>query len=181
MLTRQQLEVGLARLQPPTDQGAVRRIVARGREETRQLLDEGTLSVYGGLEGDRWASGRRKAGDQVTLMRYDVAELMREGQEVALLGDNLFATLDTSAANLPPGTLVQVGSALCRVTPKSHNGCKKFAARVGDDAWEITAADGWRQAQLRGVHLQVLETGRVTLGCTIRVLDRPAPPPSGEA
>jgi MOSC domain-containing protein YiiM len=131
------------------------------------------LDIDAGVIGDKWIDGRNpKRHSQVTLMRYDVARVLTEGNEVAILGDNLFASIDTSAENLPPGSLLRVGSALCEVTHKPHEGCSKFAARVGEDAWKLTLADDWRPTQLRGVHLSVVESGDVGEGDRIIVLKR---------
>ena len=105
-------------------------------------------------------------------MRHDVADVMTEGGDVAILGDNLFVELDTSAANLPPGTEVHVGATRCVVTPAPHNGCNKFAARVGLDALKLTASPEWRPQQLRGVHLRVVVGGVVRPGDPVVVARR---------
>ncbi len=171
-LTHEELVAGMQALSPSADEAVVTRVVARQPEEGRQLLARGTLDVDEGLVGDKWAQGKRKRGEQVTLMRYDVALLMTRGGEVAILGDNLFASIDTSEANLPAGTLLAVGDAQCRVTPKPHNGCSKFSARVGEAAWALTSDPDWRAHRLRGIHLEVVESGSVCPGDRIRVLAR---------
>ncbi len=173
MLDRAALQHGLSTLTPHADAAPIQRVVARLPGEERRLLDEGTLDLERGLVGDKWAHCKRNRATQITLMRYDVAALMTEGAEVAILGDNLFASLDTSEANLPTGTRVQAGTAILAVTAKPHNGCKKFAARVGEDAWAITGDPAWTETRLRGVHLEILTPGVVRPGDLLRVLERP--------
>jgi MOSC domain-containing protein YiiM len=110
---------------------------------------------------------------QITVMRADVARLIANGQPLSLPGDNLLVELDLSPANLPVGTRLQVGTALCEVTPKPHTGCGKFAARFGQDAREVTAAAEFEDWRLRGLYFRVLEAGEVGPGDRIRVLSRP--------
>lgn len=174
-LDRQALERGLAKLPlPPQDQAHVERLIIREPAEQRRTPARLSLSREGGVQGDRWAHGASpNVAAQVTLMRADVAALFANGQPWEILGDNLMATLDTSAENLPPGTLLRVGSARCVVTPKPHTGCNKFAVRVGEAAWHITFDPAWKMFQLRGVHLQVLEDGEIALGEVIMVESRP--------
>ena len=172
MIDRATLEARLRELRPATDEAEVAMIVQRLRDEGRSTPMFAELDPERGLVGDRWALGKKRLVAQITVMRWDVASLLTPTPE--LLGDNLFAAIDTSAANLPPGAIVTVGPARCVVTPEPHTGCKKFAARAGADALAVTQAPAWKQHQLRGVHLQVLEGGVVRLGDRIRVVSRPA-------
>ena len=50
-------------------------------------------------------------------MRADVARLIADGQDLSLFGDNLLVELDLSVENLPAGTRLRIGTALCEVTP----------------------------------------------------------------
>ena len=132
------------------------------------------LDTEAGVLGDRWAIGRMpKLECQVTVMRADVATVLCDGGDYAILGDNLFVSLDTSASALPPGTRLKVGGATCEVTPKPHTGCNKFQARVGKDGWALTRDAVWLSEQLRGVHLRVLVNGEVRDGDPIVVESRP--------
>jgi MOSC domain-containing protein YiiM len=129
------------------------------------------LDPVAGAVGDRWAASLLpKIDAQVTLMRADVARLLGEP---ASFGDNLLVTLDTGAANLPPGTVLRVGSARCVVTPKPHTGCSRFGRRASDGARAVLASPAWRTCQLRGVHLRVLEAGDVGVGDLVSVESRP--------
>lgn len=167
------LDARIRDLTPERDQAKVERVVLRLSNNRRRMPGKVRLDVDAGVVGDRWSEGRTpKRHSQVTLMRYDVARVLTSGNEVAILGDNLFASIDTSAENLPPGSLLRVGTALCEVTHKPHEGCSKFAARVGEDAWRLTASEDWHTTQLRGVHLSVIESGDVGEGDSVRVIRR---------
>lgn len=172
MLDRTTLEQRIRLLSPSRDAAPISMLVQRLPGNRRQTPPSVVLDVERGVLGDRWeGSFRRKIEAQVTLMRWDVASVMHP--EPAMLGDNLFASIDTSAANLPPGTVVSVGQATCIVTPKAHTGCSKFEARAGRDALELTRDPAWKDQQLRGVHLRILEGGEVRLGDLIEILSRP--------
>ena len=75
-----------------------------------------------------------------------------------------------SAASLPIGTRLRVGAALVEVTPKPHNGCRKFKARFGQDALFCVQAPETRSENRRGIYWKVVEAGRVRVGDRIDVL-----------
>ena len=101
---------------------------------------------------------------QVTMMRADVARMMAHDGDVARFGDNLFVDLDLSEANLPPGTLIAIGTTLVVVTDKPHSGCARFEARAGGPALEMTRDARWRNLRLRGINVRVVEEGEVANG-----------------
>ncbi len=174
-LTYTALEQGLRQLPPPpSDEGTVALVVARPDTGVRLTPERCRLTPEGGVDGDRWT--QRENPDptmQITVMRADVARLIANGQPLSLFGDNLLVELDVSPANLPVGTRLQVGTAVCEVTPKPHTGCGKFAARFGQDAREVTAAVEFQDWRLRGLYFRVLEAGEVSPSDQIRVLSRP--------
>jgi MOSC domain-containing protein YiiM len=174
-LTYEALQQGLRQLPPPpTDEGAVVLVVVRPGVEERSTPSRCRLTPDGGVAQDRWAQRENpNPASQVTVMRADVARLFANGQPLSLFGDNLIVDLDLSTANLPPGTRLRVGTALCEVTPQPHTGCGKFASRVGQDARDLTAAPEFQEWRLRGLHFRVLEPGDVGPGDPIRVLSRP--------
>jgi MOSC domain-containing protein YiiM len=168
------LEAALLALPPsPRDQGRVSLVVVRGDNGRRQTPDRVRLTVHGGLEGDSW--GREQHGGvdaQLAVMQHHVALLLANGQPLALSGDSLFLDLDLSAENLPIGTRLRVGTALLEVTPKAHNGCKKFRSRFGAPALRFVNQASLRHRNLRGIYMQVLQAGETGPGDVVEVVDR---------
>lgn len=157
----------------PRDLGRVCALVLRLDGGRRILPPRVRLDLVEGVVGDRWARAPHPHPEaQVTVMRDDVARVFTEGREPSALGDNLFVDLDLAEPNLPVGSLLRVGAALCEVTAKPHRGCTKFAARVGEDAFAMTRDPALAPRRLRGLHLAVREAGDVELGAAITVLSR---------
>jgi MOSC domain-containing protein YiiM len=173
-LPREVLEERLRALPaPPRDAGTVALVVARPAVNARLTPERTRLTPEEGVEDDRWGEKlRSNPGNQVTVMRADVARLFANGQPLSLFGDNLLVELDLSLENLPAGTRLRIGSALCEVTPLPHTGCGKFAARFGQDARDVTFLPEWVDHRLRGIHVRVLEAGEVSPGDPVEVLSR---------
>ena len=173
-LALSELEGRFERLAPaPRDGGRVRFVVKRAPDKTRDVLDWVELRPATGIPGDAW--GRHPAPDpiaELTVMEIAVAELIANGQPVTVFGDNLFMDLDLSNQNLPTGSRLRVGEALLEVTPKPHNGCRKFAARFGQDALRFVSKRELRHRNLRGIYMRVLEGGRIAPGVSVEVLSR---------
>ncbi len=171
-----ELEAGLRALPAaPGDAGRVVLLVRRRADGVRETPEHAMLTPEEGLPGDGWS--RRPPRDpeaQLAVMQRDVAELVAGGQPLTLFGDNLFVELDLSAANLPEGTRLRVGEAVVEVTPKPHNGCRKFRGRFGADALRFVQAPPTRPRNLRGIYWKVVEPGGVRVGDSIQVLTRPA-------
>ncbi len=158
----------------PRDRGVITRILVRHEGGVRQLLETTELTVAGGLVGDSWGRDpQRDPQAQLAVMQEGVAQLIANGQPPELAGDNLWLDLDLSAANLPPGSQLRVGTVLLEVTPLPHNGCSKFRARFGDGGLRLVAQPSTRPLNLRGVYLRVIESGQVRVGDSIEVLSRP--------
>ena len=174
-LTTAQLEAGLRALPPaPLDNGRLTHIVRRPAKDVREVLPRARLSPEAGLPGDNWAS--KPSPDptaQLTVMQTAVAELIANGQSLALFGDNLFVELDLSVANLPIGSRLRVGGAVIEVTPMPHDGCSKFNARFGSDALRFVNTKSTRHLNLRGIYWRVIEAGDVEIGSPVTVLSRP--------
>jgi hypothetical protein len=105
----------------PADNGTVELIARRPAVDAREVLTEAWLDVRDGLEGDTWRSrGSSRTPDggpnpesQLTLMSSRTAAAVAGDRERwPLAGDQLYIDLDISRANLPPGSRVQIGSAV---------------------------------------------------------------------
>jgi hypothetical protein len=175
-LDRASLEAALAALPAaPVDHGVLNLLLARGPRGERELPERVRLTVAGGMPGDRWAGNGKYGPDyQLAVTRTDFATVIANGQPLMLHGDNLFVTLDLSAANLPAGSLLRLGEATLRVTPTAHNGCKKWVQRFGLAPMQLNLDPSRHDTHLRGIYLQVIEDGMVALGDAIRVLERAA-------
>ncbi|NBV24278.1 MAG: MOSC domain-containing protein [Proteobacteria bacterium] len=173
-LSSAQLEAGFHALPPaPKDVGRLTHIVRRPTKDTREILTRARLSPEEGLPGDNWS--RKPAPnptEQLTVMQTGVAELIANGQSLALFGDNLFTDLDLSVTNLPIGSRLRVGAAVVEVTPMPHDGCSKFNARFGSDALRFVNAKPTRHLNLRGIYWRVIEAGEIEVGSPVQVLSR---------
>jgi len=162
---------------PPAEVGEVVRIVARPESGERLVLEVAELAEGGSIPGDRWPRQvLEKPGkyDQsaISVIRADLADLFAEGSDPVLAGDNLHVLLDLSEANLPVGSMLEVGAATVRVTPKAHTGCAKFSARFGLESLKATVLPTLRATRLRGLFFEVVRGGAVRVGDPIRVLSR---------
>ena len=79
-----------------------------------------------------------------------------------------------SEINLPPGSRLQVGSAIIEVTAVPHLGCKKFMARFGRDAMEFVNSDLGKQLHLRGINTKVIQAGVASVSDRVVKLENPA-------
>ena len=162
----------------PQESGRVALIVVRGEHGRREQPERIRLEVDAGVPGDAWGRQREPHVEKaIAVMQIDVAELIANGQPLALFGDNLFLSLDLSTENLPPGTRLRVGGALLQVTPMPHNGCHKFQARFGPDALRFVSKAELRHRNLRGVYLRTVESGEITPGDPVSVTERARSPP----
>lgn len=157
----------------PEQRGRVALMMSRGSGGRRQILDRIILEIEEGVPGDAWGRpAERDVDAQIAVMQKDVAELIANGQPLTLFGDCLFLDLDLSAANLPPATRVRVGDAILEVTPKPHNGCRKFLARFGEGALRFVSKTELRHRNLRGIYMRVVQAGEVKTGDPVEVIQR---------
>ena len=168
------LEFKLGALAPsPTDNGRVARMFRRNEGGLREELDSSHLTPQEGIPGDSWGRAEhRKPEAQITAVQSNVAILIGNGQPFGLFGDGLFLDLNLSAKNLPVGSRLRLGEAVVEVTPKPHNGCKKYLARFGAGALQFVSKPELRHLNLRGIYLRVIEAGAVRKGDGATVLSR---------
>jgi MOSC domain-containing protein YiiM len=163
----------------PADAGTVELIAVRPVEDQREILTEARLDLHEGVVGDTWrARGSSRMPDggpnpeaQLTLMNARAAAAIAgERERWAQAGDQLYVDLDLSISNLPPGSRVQIGSAVIEFSETPHTGCAKFSARFGNDALRFVNSPAGRELRLRGANCKVVTPGIVRPGDTIRKL-----------
>ena len=117
------------------------------------------------------ADGSADREAQLTIMNSRFARLVAgEPETWGLAGDQVYADMDLSEANLPAGTRLAVGRAVLEVSEVPHTGCVKFSGRFGADALRMVASPVGRALRLRGVNLRVVGDGDVRVGDEIRRL-----------
>ena len=178
----EELEEGLDALpRGPWDRGRVELIVARTAGGRRERPERVRLEADAGIPEDAWGRQQEPHPERaITVMEFDVAELIANGQPLALFGDNLYLTLDLSTDNLPAGSRVRAGGAVLEVTAMPHNGCRKFRARFGADALQFVSKTELRHRNLRGIYMRTVEGGEIAPGDPVEVIAR-APLPASDA
>jgi hypothetical protein len=181
-LLMSELRAGLDHIrQAPKDQGTLKMIVQRPREDERNVIDRGELSLSEGLVGDNWKTrGSKHSPDgsaplyaQITVMNARCIALLAQSEERwALAGDQLYVDFDLSEENIPPGARLAVGSAILEVSAEPHSGCKKFSARFGVDAMKFVNSAEGKRLHLRGINAKVIQSGIIRVGDTINKLER---------
>jgi MOSC domain-containing protein YiiM len=177
--TPEELEAGLETiLAAPREEGVLELIVLRPAVGEREVVEVAELDLEEGLVGDNWrargrSQGRRppnpKAQITVTSSRM-VALVARSPERWPLAGDQLYVDLDLSEENLPPGTRLQIGTAVIEVTDDPHTGCEKYRARFGMDALAFANTPQGRALNLRGINTRVVEPRTVRTGDAVRKL-----------
>lgn len=180
-LTTEALEAGLDEIrEAPADFGRVELVVRRPAIDAREVIEAGELDLAVGLVGDTWKvrpSSRMPDGlphpeMQLNVMSARAARLVAGSRERwPLAGDQLYVDLDLSETNLPPGTRLELGTAVIEITAQPHRGCAKFAARFGRDALAFVNSAAGCELRLRGVNAKVVVAGTVRQGDEIRKVD----------
>jgi hypothetical protein len=172
------LDAGLDEIRgSPRDMGSLDLIVRRPEVEAREILEEGLLDAQEGLVGDCWRTrgssstedGSANPKAQLTLANARaVALVARDPDRRALAGDQLYVDFDLSVENAPPGTRLEIGSAVVEITDLPHTGCRKYLDRFGKDALRWVNSEAGRALNLRGVNAIVLVPGTVRVGDPLR-------------
>jgi hypothetical protein len=177
-LSTTELEAGMEHIrEAPKDNGSLKMIVRRPRDEEREMIEQGELHLSEGLVGDNWklrgskhtADGSADAEAQITLMNARAIGLVaKERERWALAGDQLYVDLDLSDENLPPGTRLAIGSAILEVSAKPHTGCRKFSDRFGVDAMKFVNSPEGKRLHLRGINTKIIQAGTIRVGDVVR-------------
>jgi hypothetical protein len=168
-----ELEAGVDEVrQSPKDDGRVEMIIRRPSEGERELLDEARLDTEEGLVGDRWKlAASPHLAAQLTLKNARFAALVAQSPERRkLAGDQLYVDFDLSVENIPPGTRLEIGSAVVEVSDVPHTGCRKYLDRFGTDALKFVNSSVGRELNLRGINTRIVVSGVVRTGDAIRKL-----------
>ncbi|MCC7376473.1 MAG: hypothetical protein IT581_17570 [Verrucomicrobiales bacterium] len=168
------LRSGLAQVMAsPKDGGRLEAIVVRPERDARRDLVSCRMDISLGAMGDRWGAqfdspplpGMPVLDSQLTLMNSRAASLIAvERSRWELAGDQLYVDLDLSEANLKAGDRLRVGEVVLEVTAKAHLGCRKFAARFGEDALAFVNSPEGKRLHLRGIYAKVVTAGEVRRG-----------------
>ncbi|HEY7179252.1 MAG TPA: MOSC domain-containing protein [Gaiella sp.] len=177
-LSREEVEAGLGHVRSaPQEAGILELIVRRPAVDEREVVGQAELDPERGLVGDDWAARGRSGGrpastdTQITVTSARAIDLVAGSRERwPLAGDQLYVDLDLSRGNVPPGTRLEIGTAVIEVTAAPHTGCKKFAARFGLEALKVFDTDDGRALNLRGINTRVVEPGVVRTGDAVRKL-----------
>lgn len=169
-----ELERQLERIKgAPSDRGSLVLIVRRPAVDSREVIDEAELDDEAGLVGDSWLA-RAETSTPAALISRDtqvtvanvrsIEAVAGDPARVPLAGDQLFVDFDLSERNVPPGTLLEVGSALLEVSSVPHRGCGKFSSRFGVDALKFVNSAEGRALNLRGINARIVRGGVVRGG-----------------
>ena len=169
-LTTEEIETGLDEIiNSSKDNGVLKLIVCRPKEDEREVLEIGELDLNKGLVGDNWLTQDANIEAQLAIMNSRIVSLLAQDENRwQLAGDQLFIDLDLTDENLPAGTRLAIGSAIIEVTPEPHNGCKKFVERFGLDAMKFVNSPIGKQLHLRGIYAKVIKSGTIRKGDVVK-------------
>lgn len=117
----------------------------------------------------RLADGSPDPRIQVSILGQRVCDLVwRDRAGSPHPGDTILADLDTTEANLPPGSRLQIGQAVVEVSDLFNDACVKWRLRYGDAAKDWVTAPGHPALRLRGLLCAIIEDGVIRQGDVIR-------------
>ena len=161
-------------------------IIRRPDVDQREELEEAELDLDLGVVGDNWKA-RETVGPshhdpdrnaQVTIMNARVIGLVAtERDRWSLAGDQFYVDFDLSWENVPPGTRLQLGTAVVERSDVPHTGCDKFSGRFGVEALRFVNTGPGRDLSFRGINTRVVVPGVARRGDQItRLWTRSNPP-----
>jgi hypothetical protein len=168
-------------LAAPKEEGAIDHLCFRPGRNLRTFPQTLRLTRAEGIPGDRWATepwqrlpdGAPDPDLQVSILPLRVLNLIwRNRSETPHPGDTIVADLDLGVDNLPPGSLLQAGTAQLRVSSYFNDGCVKWKTRHGQAAKDFIVQPGHAPLRLRGIICAVEADGDVRCTDTLRVLRR---------
>jgi len=165
-------------LASPSDAGRLEAIFVRPAWNERRTLTSASLTLDGGIDGDRWVDdsfykledGRSDPRCQISLMNSRfLRQIASSDDTMCLAGDNLILDFDLSAANLPAGSRLAIGaSVVIELSDLPHTGCSKLESRYGRDARTFMNNKRGKALHLRGRYGFVVSGGTIALGDQVR-------------
>ena len=76
----------------------------------------------------------------------------------------LDSTFFSAVGAHPPGTKLNIGSAVIEVTEAPHTGCAQFVGWFGADAMRFVNSSRGRELCLRGINSKVVQPGVISQG-----------------
>ena len=143
----------------------------------RNFVDKMQLTREFGIPDERWNyapwlkldNGKADPRIQVSILGTRVLDLVwRDRINTSHPGDSFMADMDFSEANMPTGTLLNIGSSTLRVTDKFNDACVKWKVRYGKDAKDWVVLPENIRHRLRGALCEVVRDGWVKTGDLIQ-------------
>ncbi|NIZ12237.1 hypothetical protein [Phaeobacter sp. HF9A] len=173
-VSREELNAALPHVMAaPKDRAAIFMLCLRPGYNQRQFVDEIAVTPEEGIPGERWSSkpwltlpdGAPHPGIQISILSKRVLDLVwRDRENLPHPGDSFIVDMDLSEANLPTGQLLQVGSAVLRVSDVFNEGCVKWKVRYGTAAKDWIVDPDNIALRLRGILCSVERAGRFCTG-----------------
>ncbi|KAB7615652.1 hypothetical protein F9L33_02505 [Amylibacter sp. SFDW26] len=164
-------------LDAPKDNVPVQILCLRPDYGERQIVDQIELTKEFGIPSERWSTaawmklpdGKPDPRIQVSILNKRVMDLVwLDRENTPHPGDPIVADIDTSEANMPIGTILQIGTAVIRVTDAFNDACVKWKVRYGKDAKDWIVRPENIKHKLRGLLCEVVIDGLVSKGDMIR-------------
>lgn len=152
---RSELEVELLNQKDPLgpqNNGTLELIVRRPAIDKREVCENVEVTKEGGVVGDRWRGGGQPTTKQVCATSVAAMEAVggKDRDKWVAAGDQLYLNLALDRENLKEGDCIKCGDEVVfQVSPKAHNGCKKFSARYGADALSVFNSEKGKFLRLR--------------------------------
>lgn len=179
-VTMAELLAGLPHvLDAPKTDAAIQTLCFRPGFGQRTFPDQIEMTVARGIPGERWENqawlrlpdGRPDPRIQVSILPVRVLDLIwRDRESVVHPGDTIVADLDCSAANLPVGTRLQIGTAVVEVSDEPNDGCVKWKTRYGAAAMDWIVRPEHAALRLRGILCRIVQDGVVRVTDRVQVL-----------
>lgn len=166
-------------LAAPRDAGRITCLCFRPAPNLRSFPQRLRLTRAEGIPGYCWLTqpwlrlpdGAPDPRIQVAIIPARVLDLVwRDRALTPHPGDTIAVDLDLTAANLPPGTLLQAGTAMLRVSDVPNDGCAKWKVRYGAPASHWVTDPAHAGLHLRGILCEVERDGEVAVDDMLSVL-----------